>query len=280
MESSNNHPKLLGKENVQVSSAEKDNLRLVEILFHILQGEFMYDLHTSAKLSSESQVNQANDGIVTSQMLVTVKIDVCAKPPSKKKLLSILYQLLHDYDSDSDSPLDIGGLDRLELVRNEDRLPHEWIWRLIENVSKPCKHEAIVHSLDTDPDMWLRTVHDCYDDYPLYALGSNELRALFASAKSKEPFCCDYIAEAEKEKKLVKKHGLTQTVDILNGHKRDCKHLTYQKKEHIKEVWELVVKRELHQMTRPDGEPQDLGLRIRPPPLRNVIAARVEASLK
>ena len=55
-------------------------------------------------------------------------------------------------------------IDPLDLVRNEDRLPHEWIWRLIENLSKPCQHNSDAHDSELDPDMGLRLVHDCYDD--------------------------------------------------------------------------------------------------------------------
>ena len=124
------------------SAADQENYKLAETLFNILCGEFFFDVHTSTELSSEYQTTQKNDGAILSQMLVTVKVDTCAKPPSKKKLLSVLYQLLFDYDEEANKGMDIGGIDPLDLVHNYKRIPHEWIWQLIENVSKSCKHDA------------------------------------------------------------------------------------------------------------------------------------------
>ena len=105
--------------------------------------------------------------------------------------------------------------------------------------------------------MCLRLVSDCYDDHPLYALGSRELKALFASAKKEGHSCCNYIVEAEREKRLAKMLGLTQTVDILHAHKREVKHLTYSKKKHIEAIWAAAVKQEIDQLTRIAKDPQE-----------------------
>jgi len=90
-------------------------------------------------------------------------------------------------------------LDPLSRIHNEKRIPYDWIWRLIENVSKSCSHGANYHDEDEDPDMGLRLVHDCYDTQPIYELGSRELARLVASAAKEDHNCCDYSKEVMRE---------------------------------------------------------------------------------
>lgn len=45
--------------------------------------------------------------------------------------------------------------------------------------------------------MGLHLVHDCFDDLPLFAVGSAELKALIAAADQEaDLLCCDVIHEA------------------------------------------------------------------------------------
>jgi hypothetical protein len=76
-----------------------------------------------------------------------------------------------------------------------ETLPIEWIWRLIENISKPCDHANLVHNPELDPDMQLRVAIDCYDHMPVFALGSQELKALNALVRDedKRGMCCEPI---------------------------------------------------------------------------------------
>jgi hypothetical protein len=96
-----------------------------------------------------------------------VQLDVCAKPPSKKRLLCWLYQILEAIDGGGPNP-----------IHGDDHLPREWLVRLIEQLSKRCDHVEQAHNEPADQYMGLHLVHDCFDEFPAFALGSPELKLL------------------------------------------------------------------------------------------------------
>jgi hypothetical protein len=68
--------------------------------------------------------------------------------------------------------------------------------------------------------MQLRLVLDCYDDMPLFLLGSRELRALNTLAET--PPCCETLGEVRREKKVADHYGRTVAIDILVTHQKDA----------------------------------------------------------
>ena len=145
----------------------------------------------------------------------------------------------------------------------------EWVWNLIETVSKACSHRDQVHDEEHDPDMRLRLVLDCYTDQPIYKLGSPELLALHALAGTLEDEkfdrCCDLVDEVCREAFSRKHYGLTVATDILEAHKRDVADLTNAKAAVIQEVWKKMV---VFEMKEAQIQPQDRIKRQRPPPAR------------
>ena len=51
-----NYQKLTGQQLVKCTSAEQENLMLVETLYDILRQEWLYEAHTSAKLASDCKL--------------------------------------------------------------------------------------------------------------------------------------------------------------------------------------------------------------------------------
>ncbi len=91
---------------------------------------------------------------------------------------------------------------------------------MIESISKPCEHTAQTHDAKTDPNMHLRLVLDCYEDMPMFQLGSRELLALTSHAETE--VCCDPIKEVLREKLVADHFGVTVAMDILQTHKQDA----------------------------------------------------------
>ncbi len=143
-------------------------------------------------------------------------------------------------------------------ILGDERLPLEFLWRVIENLSEPCKHPAEVHCAETDPDMQLRLVIDCYDAMPIFALGTSELRAMRELADAEDSACCDPVEEVRREKRVAERYGLAVAVDLLNGHKKDVRHLVKEKATIMQEMWLRAVKKELLSLAGfAGGEPQD-----------------------
>jgi hypothetical protein len=117
------------------ATEEINNRKYVDILFAIFQAEGFYAPHITATMSSNTAINQKQGGVFTSDLILSVKTDICAKPPSKKKVLCRLYELLYEADMIYSGQI-VGA----------ETLPLNWIWRLIENISKPCEHADLVHN--------------------------------------------------------------------------------------------------------------------------------------
>jgi hypothetical protein len=64
----------------------------------------MHTTHLSAKPLSRFGLFYKPEGKLHSELTFKVAIDICAKPPSKKRLLCWLYQILEDIETDSNDP--------------------------------------------------------------------------------------------------------------------------------------------------------------------------------
>jgi hypothetical protein len=184
-----------------------------------------------------------------SDLVLSVTVDVCAKAPSKKRVICRMYELLEDLDSDSKSP-----------ILGDDRIPREWLVQVIDRLSKPCEHvEGEHNNSENDPWMGLHLVSDCYDDLPMFALGSRELASLTVSAKDEASWrCCDPVDEALKDRHLVSRYGLTVATDILIAHKRDGDKLMERKSHYVDLTWANTVKDELMELGVNANQPQDV----------------------
>ncbi len=101
-------------------------------------------------------------------------------------------------------------------------------------------------------------VRDCYDDLPMFALGSRELQELTVSAEEESTLrCCDPVDEALKDKHFVNRYGLTVATDILMAHKRDGDKLMQRKAHFIDVIWAKTVKDELYTLGVNANQPQD-----------------------
>jgi hypothetical protein len=136
----------------------------------------LYKSHTSARPRCHFALNYKDDDHkLHSDLVMAVTVDVCAKAPSKKPVLG------------------------------DNRIPRDWFIQVIDRLSRPCKHVDGEHNdSEEDPWMGLHLVRDCYDDLPMFALGSRELAELSVSAKKEASrFCCDPVDEALKDRNFV-----------------------------------------------------------------------------
>ncbi len=101
-------------------------------------------------------------------------------------------------------------------------------------------------------------VSDCYDDLPMFALGSRELEELTVSAVEESTRrCCDPVDEALTDKHFVNKYGLKVATDILVAHKRDGNKLMQQKAHYVDLIWATTVRDELYALGVNANQPQD-----------------------
>ena len=75
-------------------SAEALNKKYADAVFRMLLGNGHYTPHITASFSSAFSGTTVTDGPCRSHVLIQVATDVCAKPPSKKAVLMVLYELL------------------------------------------------------------------------------------------------------------------------------------------------------------------------------------------
>ena len=87
--------------------------------------------------------------------------------------------------------------------------------------------------------MGLHLVHDCFDDLPLFAVGSTELKALIAAADQEaDLLCCDVIHEACTDRVFVSRYGMTNAADILFAHKKDGRKFMEKKEMMVNLFWQ------------------------------------------
>ena len=123
-----------------MADAAETNIRLyVDRLYGALMQTGMYSTHFSAKPRSSYALKFQADGRLHSDLMFSVAVDVCAKPPSKKRLICWLYKLLEDIDSGPKFS-----------ILNDDHIPREWLVRIIEQLSKQCEHSEGQHNGETD----------------------------------------------------------------------------------------------------------------------------------
>ena len=207
----------------------------------------LYKAHVSARPRCNFALNYKADEKLHSDLILTVAIDICTRAPTKKRVVCRLYELLEDLDRDSKFP-----------ILGDDRVPKEWLVQLIERLSKPCDHEQDEHNSESDPWMGLHLVSDCYDDLPIFALGSRELQELMVSAKEEATRrCCDLVDEAITDRHFVNKYGLTVATDILRAHKRDGEKVMERKAHYADMFWATTVKDELFALGVNAHQPQD-----------------------
>ena len=141
----------------------------------------------------------------------------------------------------------------------DEYMPKEWLVQVIDRLSKPCEYHFDFHN-DSEEDPWLglHLVVDCYDDLPMFALGSRELAELTVRAKDEATWrCCDPVDEALKDRHLVSRYGLTVATDILTAHKRDGDKLMERKSQYVDRTWANIVKDELMELSLNANQPQD-----------------------
>jgi hypothetical protein len=235
------------KQQQKLSAAEEASRRYVDLLFKALTDVGLYKSHASARPRCNFALNFKADEKLHSDLILSVAIDVCARAPSKKRVVCRLYELLEDLDQDAKEP-----------ILGDDRIPREWLLQLIERLSKQCDHSEDEHNSESDPWMGLHLVSDCYDELPMFALGSRELQELTVGAKEESTQrCCDAIDEALTDKHFVNKYGLTVATDILMAHKRDGDKLMQRKANYVDEIWAKTVKNELYALGVNANQPQD-----------------------
>jgi hypothetical protein len=240
-------PKTGSKQQRKISAAEETSRRYVDLLFKALTDVGLYKSHVSAKPRCHFALNYQADEMLYSNLMLTVAIDICAKAPSKKRVVCRLYELLEDLDKDTKEP-----------ILGDDRIPREWLVKLIERLSRQCDHSEDEHNSESDPWMGLHSVSDCYDDMPMFLLGSRELQELTVGAKEESTLrCCDVLDEALTDKHLVNKYGLAVASDILMAHKRDGDKLMQRKAHYVDEIWAKTVKDELYALGVNANQPQD-----------------------
>lgn len=240
-------------------SMEALNKKFADAVFRVLQFDGHYSPHLTASFSSAFSGNTMTNGPCSSHVLIQVATDVCAKPPSKKTVLVRLYELI--YENEIDSPC---------VILGDDKIPSEWIWTLIENLSKPCSHFNDDHHAETDADCGMHFVEDCFDDMPIFQLGSGELLALDSLAKKKR--CCDVLDIVKEEKNLKNYYNYTVAADIVSAHMRSAEPVVQKKAYYMKGLWEIIVKREILQLVEKGSQPQEQSSRKGPTPARQVIA--------
>jgi hypothetical protein len=142
---------------VKKLSMEALNKKFVDAVFRVLQFDGHYIPHLSTSFSSALSGNTVTEGNCSSHVLIQVATGVCAKPPTKKQVLVRLYELI--YENEMDSPC---------VILGDEKLPNEWIWTLIENLSKPCSHKEDEHHSESDSDCGMHFIIDCFDDMPIF----------------------------------------------------------------------------------------------------------------
>ena len=115
----------------------------------------LFETHTRAKLHTNFSLKAKSHGDFSSEALISVKVSVCALAPSKVVVLALLYRILEELASEEDGHL---------LGNEKQQFDSEWVWNLVETVSKACSHKDQVHDEEQDPDMQLRLVLDCYTE--------------------------------------------------------------------------------------------------------------------
>jgi hypothetical protein len=106
--------------------------------------------------------------------------------------------------------------------------------------------------------MGLHLVNDCYDDLPMFALGSRELEALAISAREEADLrCCEPVDEAMTDRHFVSRYGVTVATDILLTHKRDGEKLMQKKAHYMDQIWINNIKQELFSLGVNANQPQD-----------------------
>ena len=255
-----------------IANAVDINIRqYVEVLAGAMAEAGLHRTHLSAKPLSSYNFDYKPNGRLYSELTLQVQVDVCAKPPSKKRLLCWLYRLLEDLDGEGPDHLLGGG-----------HLPREWLVHLIEQLSRKCGHKEGGHNEPADQYMGLHLVNDCFDEFPAFALGSSELRALTAGAEQEaDLLCCDAINEAMADRILVSRYGLTIATDVLVTHKNDGQKLLEVKQLHMNAAWQQRIKAELFRLANGgDHQPQEEA-KEEPAvlPLREQIAAVMHQNL-
>ena len=240
--------KALSKQQRLLSAAEENNRRNVELLFKALAGAGMYKAHTAATPRCNLALTYKHDEKLHSDLMLQVTVDICALAPSKKRVVCRIYELLEELDGDVQQP-----------ILGEDSIPREWLLQVLDRLSKPCDHGASLHNnSEDDPWMGLHLVGDCYDDLPMFALGSRELAELKANARREaDRLCCDPVDEALKCSHLVSRYGLTVATDIVITHKRDGEKLMERKAHYVDAIWADTVRRELLALGANAHQPQD-----------------------
>ncbi len=115
-------------------SMEALNKKFVDSVFRVLQHDGHYIPHISPSFKAAFSQKTSFDGPHSSHTIITVATDVCVKPPAKKTVLVRLYELIYEND-----------MENAFSLLDEEKVPNEWIWTLIENLSKPCSHQANEH---------------------------------------------------------------------------------------------------------------------------------------
>ena len=109
-------PKTISKQQQKLRAAEEASRRYVDLLFKALTDADLYKSHASARPRCNFALNFKADEKLHSDLMLTVAIDICAKPPSKKRVVCRLYELLEDLDRDAKIP-----------ILGDDRIPREWL---------------------------------------------------------------------------------------------------------------------------------------------------------
>ena len=133
------------------------NKKFVDSVFRVLQHDGHYTPHISPSFKAAFSQKTSADGPFCSHTIITVATDVCVKPPTKKTVLVRLYEMI--YENEMDNAFSFLG---------EEKIPNEWIWTLIENLSKPCSHKAEEHHSEQDSECGMHFVNDCFDDMPIF----------------------------------------------------------------------------------------------------------------
>jgi hypothetical protein len=224
--------------------AAETNIRLyVDRLYEALMQTGMYSTHFSAKPRSSNALKFQADGKLHSDLMFSVTVDVCAKPPSKKRLVCWLYKLLRDIESGEKYS-----------ILDGDHIPREWLVRIIEQISKQCDHREGQHHGETDDQMGLHLVQDCFDDLPPFVVGSAELKALTALADQEaDLLCCDVIHEVCTDRVFVSRYGMTNAADMLFAHKKDGRTFMEQKELLVNICWQDQIRDELYKLAGGGG---------------------------